>query len=190
MRRRSALRQVFIRQLVLRHGSQPTGSGSAAGGRLPKIIANIEPTDRAMFLTPDAVSGDQNLYQRQYREELRTALGGVDELGISSGATAYEIKSPVWPCCDDCLTSLPWLADLWIVQAVLADHLPRGESSAIHFAAAIQLEKPASNRELRRRRVCSSCRRICSSRAEYKQALDAEIRECSQAETCLPALLD
>lgn len=68
--------------------------GSAAGGlKIPRIIANIEPTDRAVYLTPDAVSGDHNTYARQYREELLTALGGVDELGISSGATAYEIKS-------------------------------------------------------------------------------------------------
>ena len=36
---------------------------------------------------------NQNLYARQYREEIRTALGGVDELGITAGATAYEIKS-------------------------------------------------------------------------------------------------
>ncbi len=72
--------------------SQPMGSGSG-GMKIPRIIANIEPTDRAVFLTPDAVSGDQNLYARQYREEVRTALGGVDELGISAGATAYEIKS-------------------------------------------------------------------------------------------------
>tara|TARA_R100000458_G_scaffold29727_1_gene27278 strand:+ start:15872 stop:18112 length:2241 start_codon:yes stop_codon:yes gene_type:complete len=72
--------------------SQPTG-GSAGGMKVPRLIANVEPTDRAVYLTPDAVSGDQNLYARQYREEVRTALGGVDELGISSGATAYEIKS-------------------------------------------------------------------------------------------------
>ena len=72
--------------------SQPTGSG-AGGMKVPRLIANVEPTDRAVYLTPDAVSGDQNLYARQYREEVRTALGGVDELGISSGATAYEIKS-------------------------------------------------------------------------------------------------
>jgi hypothetical protein len=71
--------------------SDPGGSGGS--GKVPRIIANVEPTDRAVYLTPDAVSGDQNLYARQYREELRTALGGVDELGISSGATAYEIKS-------------------------------------------------------------------------------------------------
>jgi hypothetical protein len=72
--------------------SAPTGGG-ILGGRVPRIIANIEPTDRAVYLTPDAVSGDQNLYTRQYREEIRNALGGVDELGISTGATAYEIKS-------------------------------------------------------------------------------------------------
>ena len=61
--------------------------------KVPRIIANVESTDRAVYLTPDAVSGDQNLYARQYREEIRTALGGVDELGITAGATAYEIKS-------------------------------------------------------------------------------------------------
>ena len=72
--------------------SEPSGSGTG-GMKVPRVIANVEPTDRAVYLTPDAVSGDQNLYARQYREELRTALGGVDELGISSGATAYEIKS-------------------------------------------------------------------------------------------------
>jgi hypothetical protein len=66
---------------------------SGRGLKVPRLIANIEPTDRAVYLTPDAVSGDHNTYARQYREELLTALGGVDELGISSGATAYEIKS-------------------------------------------------------------------------------------------------
>tara|TARA_B100000902_G_scaffold388685_1_gene434719 strand:- start:3229 stop:5466 length:2238 start_codon:yes stop_codon:yes gene_type:complete len=74
--------------------SSPLGGGSGGGGmKVPRIIANVESTDRAVYLTPDAVSGDQNLYARQYREEIRTALGGVDELGITAGATAYEIKS-------------------------------------------------------------------------------------------------
>jgi hypothetical protein len=74
--------------------SSPLGAGAGSGGfKVPRIIANIEASDRVAYITPDAVSGDQNLYARQYREELRNALGGVDELGISSGATAYEIKS-------------------------------------------------------------------------------------------------
>ena len=73
---------------------QMTGARTLRGGvRVPRLISNIEPTDRVQYITPDAVSGDQNLYARQYREEVRTALGGVDELGISSGATAYEIRS-------------------------------------------------------------------------------------------------
>lgn len=73
--------------------SAPLGAGGGGGMRVPRVIANIEATDRVAYITPDAVSGDQNLYARQYREEIRSALGGVDELGISSGATAYEIKS-------------------------------------------------------------------------------------------------
>lgn len=71
-----------------------TGAPSLGSNmRVPRLIANIEATDRVQYITPNAVSGDQNLFARQVREELRTALGGVDELGISSGATAYEIKS-------------------------------------------------------------------------------------------------
>lgn len=74
--------------------SAPLGIGGGGGGmKVPRVIANIEATDRVAYITPDAVSGDQNLYARQYREEIRSALGGVDELGVSSGATAYEIKS-------------------------------------------------------------------------------------------------
>jgi hypothetical protein len=73
--------------------SSPLGGSAGGGMKVPRIIANVEATDRAVYLTPDAVSGDQNLYARQYREEIRTALGGVDELGITAGATAYEIKS-------------------------------------------------------------------------------------------------
>jgi hypothetical protein len=72
---------------------QITGKGRGGRGRVARIVANVEPNDRVGYITPNAVSGDQNLYARQYREEIRTALGGVDELGISSGATAYEIKS-------------------------------------------------------------------------------------------------
>jgi hypothetical protein len=78
-------------RLLSRHDL--TGAPTLGGMRVPRLITNIEPTDRVSYITPNAVSGDQNLYARQYREEIRNALGGVDELGISSGATAYEIKS-------------------------------------------------------------------------------------------------
>jgi hypothetical protein len=44
-------------------------------------------------MTPDAVSGDQNLYVKQYRSEIRLALGGVDDIDIGTASTAYEIKT-------------------------------------------------------------------------------------------------
>ena len=73
--------------------SDPFGSQSGLGGlRVPRIIANVEPTDRVGYMTPDPVNGDMNRYALLLREEIRTALGGVDEISISAGATATEIK--------------------------------------------------------------------------------------------------
>ena len=61
--------------------------------RVPRVISNLEPNDRVGYIVPDAISGDQNAFVRQFREEIRTALGGVDELSISAGVTATEYKS-------------------------------------------------------------------------------------------------
>ncbi len=74
--------------------SNPFGSDSMIGGlRVPRIIANVEASDRVSYLTPDPVNGDMNRYALLLREEIRTALGGVDEISVSAGATATEIKS-------------------------------------------------------------------------------------------------
>jgi hypothetical protein len=74
--------------------SQPFGSGTLDGQiKVPRVIANLEPTDRVGYMTPDSVSGDQNLYVKQYRSEIRLALGGVDDIDINTAATAYEIKT-------------------------------------------------------------------------------------------------
>ena len=74
--------------------SQPFGVSSIDGQiKVPRVIANLEPTDRVGYMTPDSVSGDQNLYVKQYRQEIRLALGGVDDLDIQTASTAYEIKT-------------------------------------------------------------------------------------------------
>ena len=75
--------------------SEPFGSGMGPDGQIkvPRVIANLEPTDRVSYMTPDSVSGDQNLYVKQYRSEIRLALGGVDDIDIGTAATAYEIKT-------------------------------------------------------------------------------------------------
>lgn len=72
--------------------SEPFGSSMGGGLRVPRIIANVEPSDRVGYMTPDPISGDMNRYALLLREEIRTALGGVDEISISAGATATEIK--------------------------------------------------------------------------------------------------
>lgn len=73
----------------------PFGGPSPLDGQIkvPRVIANLEPTDRVSYMTPDSVSGDQNLYVKQYRSEIRLALGGVDDIDINTAATAYEIKT-------------------------------------------------------------------------------------------------
>jgi hypothetical protein len=67
--------------------------GLPGGGlRVPRVIANLEPTDRVGFITPNAVSTDQARYVDQLRSEIRLALGGIDDLSITN-VTATEIKS-------------------------------------------------------------------------------------------------
>ncbi len=74
--------------------SQPFGASSLDGQiKVPRVIANLEPTDRVQYMTPDSVSGDQNMYVKQYRSEIRLALGGVDDIDINTAQTAYEIKT-------------------------------------------------------------------------------------------------
>ena len=75
--------------------SQPFGGASSLDGqiRIPRVIANLEATDRVGYLTPDSVSGDQNMYVKQYRSEIRLALGGVDDIDIGTASTAFEIKT-------------------------------------------------------------------------------------------------
>ena len=46
-----------------------------SGMRVPRVIANLEPTDRVGFITPNAVSTDQARYAEQLRNEIRLALG-------------------------------------------------------------------------------------------------------------------
>jgi hypothetical protein len=62
------------------------------GERVATILGGVGADERVGYIQCDPVSGDQNLYQREYREQLHTALGGTDPLGIRSGATAYEVK--------------------------------------------------------------------------------------------------
>ena len=74
-------------------GSDPSAFGLDGNVRIPRIIANVEAADRVTFITPDPVPGDLAAYAAQYQEAIRAALGGVDDLSINSGATAYEVRT-------------------------------------------------------------------------------------------------
>jgi len=72
---------------------QPGYTGKPGSGmRVPRVIANLEPSDRVGFITPNAVSSDQARFSEQLRSEIRLALGGIDDLSITN-VTATEIKS-------------------------------------------------------------------------------------------------
>lgn len=71
--------------------SEPGYGGDAL--RVPRVIANVEAADRVGYISPDAVSGDLTSWTNMYQETIRTVLGGVDDLSINSGATAYEVKT-------------------------------------------------------------------------------------------------
>lgn len=78
---------------VSTRNSDPGGGALGGGLRVPRIIANVEAADRVGYITPDAVSGDLMMYCQQYQEMIRSSLGGVDDLSINSGATAYEVRT-------------------------------------------------------------------------------------------------
>lgn len=73
--------------------SEPAAASYGEGLRVPRIIANVEAADRVGYITPDPVSGDLTGYAQSYQEMIRAALGGVDDLSISSGATAFEVRT-------------------------------------------------------------------------------------------------
>ena len=98
------------------------------GLRVPRIIANVEPSDRVGYMTPDPISGDMNRYALLLREEIRTALGGVDEISISAGATATEIKGLMGRAQATALRKNKSFLDLWFLSSFGDDDLsPRDD---------------------------------------------------------------
>jgi hypothetical protein len=60
---------------------------------IARIFENVSPEDRFGYISPDAVTPDHAQHVRELREQIHFALGGIDELGISANATAYEMKA-------------------------------------------------------------------------------------------------
>jgi hypothetical protein len=169
--------------------SSPLGSGGGGGVKVPRIIANIEATDRVAYITPDAVSGDQNLYARQYREEVRNALGGVDELGISTGATAYEIKSLYGRAATTAARKCRGLLTYGLCKLLALVLFQEERIFRESFSAAIELEPPPP--PLREEfpdeaGYTLAVQAFDAARRAYDQSLEEAIRQAVQ-ERQLPA---
>jgi hypothetical protein len=172
--------------------SQPYGSGGGGGLKVPRIIANVEPTDRLLYVTPDAVSGDQNLYARQYREEIRTALGGVDELGISTGATAYEIKSLYGRASTTAKRRCRGLLTYGLCKLLALIIYHEEQIFRDSFAAASGMEKPQApiREEFQTREdFAMAMEAYEATLAEFKQQLEASIAEAVQARELPPGVV-
>ena len=121
------------------------GFGSSIDGQIkvPRVIANLEPTDRVSYMTPDAVSGDQNLYVKQYRSEIRLALGGVDDIDINTAASAYEMKSLYGRCAATAEKKCKALFDFGLCKlfAMMIQHEEHIFEES--FSKTMELEKPS-----------------------------------------------
>lgn len=168
------------------------GGGRERGWKIPRLIANLEPTDRVAYATPDAVSGDQNLYARQYREELRGALGGVDELGISSGATVYEIKSLYGRAATTAARKCRGLLTYGLCKllGLIIHHEERVFRDS--FAAALKLKRPMPpiQEEVSDPKVFrKAAEAFDEGMAKFEAKLEAKIREAVQATTMPPGVM-
>jgi hypothetical protein len=61
--------------------------------RIAKIIGNVADRERFGYIQPNPITGDMTNYATQYRENVHWTLGGLDPLGLRSGATFGEIRS-------------------------------------------------------------------------------------------------
>ena len=124
--------------------SQPFGAASPLDGQIkvPRVIANLEATDRINYLTPDSVSGDQNMYVKQYRSEIRLALGGVDDIDFGTASTAYEMKSMYGRVAATAEKKARAMFTFGLCKLFEMMIYNEEEMFNISFGAAIGLEKP------------------------------------------------
>lgn len=71
----------------------PNLYGGTANGHVKRVVGNVQENERFGYIAPDPISPDHVRHVQDTREAIHYALGGIDERGISSNATAYANKS-------------------------------------------------------------------------------------------------
>lgn len=70
-----------------------SGASEVGGAVIRSVIGGVTPDERFGYISPDPITPDHYRHIRETREQIHWALGGLDELGISASATAYELKT-------------------------------------------------------------------------------------------------
>lgn len=73
--------------------SVPYANAGMGNRRVKKVIGGVGPEERFGYISPDPITPDHARSIRENNEKIHWALGGIDELGLSANATAYERKS-------------------------------------------------------------------------------------------------
>lgn len=69
------------------------GYNGSVQEQIAAIIGGVAEGERFGYIVPDPITGDLNQFQRQQRELIHWSLGGIDPLGINSGATWGEVRT-------------------------------------------------------------------------------------------------
>ena len=158
---------------------QPGYAGKPGSGmRVPRVIANLEPSDRVGFITPNPVGSDQARYTEQLRSEIRLALGGIDDLSITN-VTATEIKSAYGRVSATAKKKCLQLYTYGICKCfeLMIFHEEQIFRKSLAFAAGLKLPVPPENIE-----DSKQVEKFEKQKAKYEQKLQAAVQEAIETQ--------
>ena len=148
------------------------------GMRVPRVIANLEPSDRIGFITPNAIGSDQARYTEQLRSEIRLALGGIDDLSITN-VTATEIKSAYGRVSATAKKKCLQIYTYGICRCfeLMIFHEEQIFRKSLAFAAGLKLPVPPENIE-----DPKQVEKFEKQKAKYEQKLQAAVDEALETQ--------
>ena len=148
------------------------------GMRVPRVIANLEPSDRIGFITPNAVGSDQARYTEQLRSEIRLALGGIDDLSITN-VTATEIKSAYGRVSATAKKKCLQIYTYGICRCfeLMIFHEEQIFRKSLAFAAGLKLPVPPENLE-----DPKEVEKFKKQKAKYEQKLQDAVNEALETQ--------
>ena len=149
-----------------------------SGMRVPRVIANLEPSDRVGFITPNPVGSDQARYTEQLRSEIRLALGGIDDLSITN-VTATEIKSAYGRVSATAKKKCLQIYTYGICRCfeLMIFHEEQIFRKSLAFAAGLKLPVPPENIE-----DPKQVEKFEKQKAKYEQKLQAAVDEALETQ--------